>query len=239
MSSYANNINSKCCYIGRLDPLASGISIFLTGNETKKQDKFINLDKTYKFNLLIGMKTDTGDILGKLLDFKGCFSLERLDNILSLFHQKVYQQKYQKFSSIKIKKEGMSKPLWYWAKNGNLREEEIPKHTVNIYSLDWNKENIQELTFKQIKEDVLKMKLLENNYQNFRCDEILPQYEKMNKVLKLPCVAKVSSGTYIRQLCLDIGEKLGIPCCAHEIERIGFHLPEEVMTDIEEVIYDI
>jgi len=239
MSSYTHKIKNKCCYVGRLDPLASGISIFLTGNETKKQHKFTNLDKTYKFNLLIGMTTDTGDILGKMLDYQSYFTLERLDDVLTSFHKKTYQQKYQTFSSIKIKKDGVSKPLWYWAKMGKLKEEEIPKHLVNIYSLDWNKDEMVEITFKEMREDVLKMKVLENKYQNFRCDEILPQYEKMHKVLKLPCVAKVSSGTYIRQLGLDIGKELGIPCCVSEIERVGFHLPEEAMNGIEEVFYEI
>ena len=239
MSNYTHKINGKCCYVGRLDPLASGISIFLTGDETKLQNQFMNLDKTYKFNLLIGMKTDTGDILGKITEFQSYFNLSRLDEILSSFHQKTYQQKYQIYSSIKIKKNGISKPLWYWAKEGNLLEEEIPEHEVKIYSLDWNKDEMVELTFKEMREDVLKMKVLENKYQNFRCDEILPQYEKMHKVLKLPCVAKVSSGTYIRQLGLDIGKELGIPCCVSEIERVGFHLPEEAMKGIEEVFYEI
>lgn len=239
MSNYIHKINGKCCYIGRLDPLASGISIFLTGDETKLQEQFLNLDKTYKFNLLIGMKTDTGDILGKITNFQSNFNLDKLNDVLTSFHQKTYQQKYQIYSSMKIKKEGISRPLWYWAKEGKLMEDEIPKHEISIYSLDWNKDEIQELTFKEMKKDILRMKRLENSYQNFRCDEILPQYERMHKVLKLPCIAKVSSGTYIRQLGLDIGDELGIPCSVNEIERIGFHLPEESLDGIKEVFYEI
>lgn len=238
MSDYTRKINKKCCYVGRLDPLASGISIFLTGEETKLQDKFMNLDKTYRFNLLIGMKTDTGDILGKMLDYQGNFKLDNLSKVLSSFDKKIYEQKYQIYSSIKIKKEGVTKPLWYWAKTGTLEEEEIPKHEVKIYSLGWELGELRELSFNDIRKDILRVKDLENSYQNFRCDEILPQYKKIRRVLVLPCNAKVSSGTYIRQLCSDIGDELGIPCCADKIERVGFHLSDEIMNEME-VEYEI
>ncbi len=49
----ANDTENKISYIGRLDPLASGIIIYLEGDELKDRDKYMHLDKTYKFNIVL------------------------------------------------------------------------------------------------------------------------------------------------------------------------------------------
>jgi len=56
----------------------------------------------------------------------------------------------------------------------------------------------------------------------------MTQYKEYTETCKIrligiPMLAKVSSGTYIRQLCADIGDKLGVPCMADKIERVGYH----------------
>jgi hypothetical protein len=58
-----------------------------------------------------------------------------------------------------------------------------------------------------------------------RKEEVIAQYNEYGKIrlIGIPMLAKVSSGTYIRQLCADIGNKLGIPCIADKIERVGYH----------------
>lgn len=54
----------KICYIGRLDPLASGLVCFLVGDECISSRSRLHSDKTYCFNLILGISTDTGDALG-------------------------------------------------------------------------------------------------------------------------------------------------------------------------------
>ena len=44
----------------------------------------------------------------------------------------------------------------------------------------------------------------------------------------IPMIAKVSSGTYIRKLCEDIGKYLGVPAMADGIERVAFHFPDDI-----------
>jgi tRNA U55 pseudouridine synthase TruB len=51
-------------YAGRLDPMAHGVLILLVGNENKMRDKYEKLDKEYKFQCILGVGTDTYDILG-------------------------------------------------------------------------------------------------------------------------------------------------------------------------------
>ncbi len=62
------NIN-KIGYCGTLDPIASGILIINTGNKTKISNKLSNTEKRYIVNGIIGIKSTTYDIKGKIKFF--------------------------------------------------------------------------------------------------------------------------------------------------------------------------
>ena len=49
--------------------MANGLMILLINNECKQQDKYLKLNKTYEFDILFGFKTDTYDVLGKLISY--------------------------------------------------------------------------------------------------------------------------------------------------------------------------
>src|SRR3989338_1327989 len=53
-------------YAGRLDPLASGALLVLIGDECKQQKKYHGLDKEYVIEVVIGIGSDTGDVMGQL-----------------------------------------------------------------------------------------------------------------------------------------------------------------------------
>ena len=64
-------ITNKCCYAGRLDPMAHGLMIYLVDKECKKINNYLGLDKTYKFKRHFGINTDTYDIFkGKIMTVK-------------------------------------------------------------------------------------------------------------------------------------------------------------------------
>ena len=63
-----NNIKGKVCFAGRLDPMAHGKMILLVKEECKLMNSYCNLNKTYEFIVLFGVKTDTYDLLGKILE---------------------------------------------------------------------------------------------------------------------------------------------------------------------------
>lgn len=52
---------------GTLDPIASGLVILLIGKATKSQMSFMKLDKRYRFRVRLGIKTDSGDIAGRII----------------------------------------------------------------------------------------------------------------------------------------------------------------------------
>ena len=56
--------NETLSYAGRLDPVAEGILIVLVGDENKKREKYLGLDKQYVSEIVFGISTDTFDQLG-------------------------------------------------------------------------------------------------------------------------------------------------------------------------------
>jgi tRNA pseudouridine(55) synthase len=207
-------------YAGRLDPMASGLLIVLEGDEVFNKEKYNNLKKTYKFQILFGFSTDTGDILGKVKNHKSesksNISEEEIQKILKSFIGK-QEQNYPMYSSKTVK--GI--PLWQYARE-NLDLKEIPKHEIEIFDLKLN--NFETKKGKDI------LLNIENRIKklsgDFRQEEIINSWKETLKdfleqeFVVAECVADVSSGTYIRVLSESIGEKLNTQSLAFSIERI-------------------
>ena len=58
----------KATYAGRLDPMAEGLLIILTGESVHKKEEYLKLSKEYEVEVLLGVSSDTGDILGVIQD---------------------------------------------------------------------------------------------------------------------------------------------------------------------------
>src|SRR6185436_1978461 len=124
----------KMTYAGRLDPMAEGLLIILSGEEVREKEAYLNLDKEYRFEILFGYATDTYDILGIVTDVKeaeGKFYLE--EKIREALPKCIgsFQEKYPPFSSKTVG----GKPLFELAKTEMLNESEIPVHEVTINEL--------------------------------------------------------------------------------------------------------
>jgi tRNA U55 pseudouridine synthase TruB len=129
-------------YAGRLDPMAEGLLIVLSGKAVFMKEQFIGLSKTYEVEIVWGFETDTLDVLGILsrvtLDNSPRVALgEEVKEELSKKVGK-FQQKYPAYSSRTVDgpiPDGSgrtSKPLFQWARDGRLEEIEIPEHEVEI-----------------------------------------------------------------------------------------------------------
>lgn len=82
-------LNEKVGHTGTLDPNATGVLPLLIGKGTKLSKYLINHDKTYTTTLKLGIKTDTADITGNILEEKEVdekiFSEEEIKRVLDLF----------------------------------------------------------------------------------------------------------------------------------------------------------
>ena len=89
-------LSKKSCYCGRLDPMARGEMLFLENMECKSMDNYLGSDKIYEFEIILGLSTDTDDILGLLETYKfnDCPSLNLQFEIQLKNYLKIKTQKF-------------------------------------------------------------------------------------------------------------------------------------------------
>lgn len=116
----------KVGHTGTLDPIATGLMVVLTGKYTKLSNYLTNDYKEYIATVKLGIKTDTLDITGKVLESKKCFiTKEKLEEVLDSF-EKEYDQTVPIFSAVKIH----GKKLYDYAREN--KEVDLPTRKVDI-----------------------------------------------------------------------------------------------------------
>lgn len=121
----------KVGHSGTLDPLATGLLIIGTGNQTKKLNEIIQKDKEYIATIKFNFKTSTYDSEGEIVKqinwkvnlFNIQFKLTKLNNVF------LYQEP-PIFSAIKIK----GKKLYEYARKNE--EVKLPSRKVFINKID-------------------------------------------------------------------------------------------------------
>lgn len=120
----------KIGHTGTLDPIATGVLVCLTGKYTKLVDLLTALDKEYVAEIKLGIKTDTGDITGNVIDTSNKVILKNdILDVIKKFPKK-YLQTVPKYSAVKIN----GKKLYEYARE-NI-DIELPKREVSIYNLE-------------------------------------------------------------------------------------------------------
>ena len=94
--------NKKAGYVGTLDPLASGFLPVAIGKATKVISYIENVNKKYVFVVQWGIKTETGDSEGKIIQTKQKYPNEKeIKDSLKYFAGQI-EQRPPRFSSVKI-----------------------------------------------------------------------------------------------------------------------------------------
>jgi tRNA pseudouridine(55) synthase len=220
----AQNPGRRVCYSGRLDPMAHGFVYFLFDDEVVKRHEYDKHDKVYQFQVIIGINTDTTDVLGLVNSDETV--LPNVDKVVDTFTNAVgtYEQEYHIYSSMCIKR----KPLWYYAINNMLDTIVIPKKEITVYEMKLISQRV--ISDTHLKIDILGRlaKLIEYGHTEFRTKEIVDMWTnyKFNRNYTiLTFEAKVSFGTYIRQIVKDVGLEIGISLMVLEIERPTLFMP--------------
>ena len=133
----------KIGHTGTLDPLATGVLVIAIGSYTKLVNELTSLDKEYIAEIKLGIKTDTGDITGNILEENYNYNITK-ENITNIFNNfpKEYEQTVPKYSAVKIN----GKKLYKYARE-NI-DIELPKRMVNVYSLELLEFNNDIIKFK-------------------------------------------------------------------------------------------
>lgn len=134
----------KVGHTGTLDPIATGVLVVPVGNCTKLVEILSSDDKEYIATIELGIKTDTGDITGNIIERKDYnFTTENLEKVLKSFIGEITQT-VPIYSAVKVR----GKKLYQYARNNE--EVELPKRKVLIKSIEFLDFNKNEITFKTI-----------------------------------------------------------------------------------------
>jgi tRNA pseudouridine55 synthase len=182
----------KVGHAGTLDPLAEGVLIVLTDEDTKKQNEFMNLKKEYEAKIAFGITTPTYDleVLPNVSDKQ--LGLENIRELLKDLLPKYIgeiDQKVPSFSAVKVE----GKRLYKQARSGDIDEDKLPVKRVTIYDI----------------------RILNYGNESIETKDGIKEFPIIT--IKVEC----SSGTYIRSLAHDLGKDLGIEGVLSNLVRTG------------------
>ena len=136
-------LNEKTGHIGTLDPNATGLLPILVGKGTKLSQYLINHDKEYEVVLKLGIKTDTADLEGKIIEEKEVAdNLLEKEKVLDVLNGFIGKQKQvpPMYSAIKVN----GKKLYEYArKNVQI---ELEAREIEIYEIKLGTINQKENT---------------------------------------------------------------------------------------------
>ena len=123
-------MTKKVGHTGTLDPIATGVLVICTNDDTKLVEILTANNKEYEAVIKLGIQTDTGDITGNVIQ-KCDFNVTH-DTILSVLNSfvKTYNQTVPKYSAVKIN----GKKLYEYARCN--QKIELPAREVTIHSIE-------------------------------------------------------------------------------------------------------
>lgn len=193
---------SVLSYAGRLDPQAEGVMLVLVDEENKQRQQYLSLDKEYSCQILFGLSTDTGDVMGLVKEIDP--RTVSLDEVRQKSEELVgrHQQIAPTYSAPGIDGKNFTKE-------------------IEIYALKVRTE--KRFSSQEVMAEITK-KINQVPGNNFRQKEILKRWEEILQPEKFiwqvfTITVTCSSGTYLRVLANDLGMKLGQPALVYSLKR--------------------
>lgn len=128
-------------HTGTLDPLATGVLVVCVEKATKLVNYLTCDEKTYEVEMKFGIKTDTGDITGKIIDEYTNYDIDmnKIKRTLDKFIGK-QEQIPPMYSAIKVN----GKKLYELAREGIEIEREARKIEIfEIKNIEWKDETLK------------------------------------------------------------------------------------------------
>lgn len=132
----------KVGHNGTLDPLATGVLVICLNKYTKLNELLSSDEKEYIAEVTLGIKTDTLDIEGNVLEKKETF-VDKNDLVKTLKkYETTYEQEVPIYSAVKVN----GKKLYEYARSGE--EVILPKKKVTIKEIELLDFENNKFTFK-------------------------------------------------------------------------------------------
>ncbi len=126
---------NKAGHTGSLDPLATGVLPLCLGEATKVSQFLLNSDKRYRTKIKLGVRTDSGDKTGKIIQSIADFSVSEagIEKELDAFRGEI-EQLPPMHSALKV--DGV--PLYKMARKGiEIRREKrkVTRYEINLLNI--------------------------------------------------------------------------------------------------------
>jgi tRNA pseudouridine55 synthase len=208
---------------GTLDPMATGLLLVFLGKATKSVKYFLDGDKGYLGEMVLGIKTDSGDADGKVVSQPSPkSSLPQVNSQLPLPEgegvndcQTVTMERVRAVFDKFRGEISQIPPMYSAVKVGGQRLYKLARKGIEV-KREPRKVTIYELNLNRL----------------WKPDQV--NRDVQSQVYLVDFSVLCSKGTYIRQLVMDIGDDLG--CGAHlsKLERIyshPFHISQALEMD--------
>lgn len=204
----------KIGHTGTLDPIATGVLVICIGKYTKLCEVLTSTYKEYIATIKLGLKTDTLDITGNILNKEEIHNLSEIQiiNVLESFLGKSIQTT-PIYSAVKIN----GKKLYEYAREG--KEIELPKREIDIQKIELLSYKKNEITFKTT--------VSKGTYIRALIDDICT---KLNVIGTMSSLIRTKQGNFSLENAYTI----------EEIAKKNYHLLtlEEVLNDYEKINID-
>jgi tRNA pseudouridine55 synthase len=191
-------------YAGRLDPLAEGVLLILVGETCKEKEQYLAYDKIYEATILLGVSSDTYDILGVLTESEEEIVVPELYTLENFFDSALgtHEKSYPKFSSKRLARE----------------DDEELLHETTLHRWDT-------LTIASVDHDDLVERIertVEELPEGFRKEEILRSTEVLTHAdyPTLSLILHTGTGFYVRTLAHEFGEHLSTGAVLYALKRV-------------------
>lgn len=210
-------VNTKVGHAGTLDPNATGVLPLLIGKGTLISKYLINHDKTYEVTLKLGIKTDTLDSEGKIIEKKEVTNLDKkeIESTLLSFVGK-QQQIPPMHSAIKIN----GKKLYEYARQG--KQVEVNPRQIEIYNIKLNNIIEDEINFT--------VDCSKGTYIRSLCENIA---EKLNNIGYMKHLKRTRVGIFNIENAIELSETENLDNIQNKIISI-----EEIFKDKEKITLD-
>ena len=194
----------KWGHAGTLDPQASGLLILGCNGGTKRRAEYVGLNKEYIAEVLIGIKTTTGDLDGEVIEEINVAEISSaeisatLKDMLGVLRLPV--------SAYSAMKRG-GKPMYKHAREAEKEGKQVavvPIRDMEVHKVELLK--VQNIAVDRDIQGIIE-RAVKKAIKNISTDTAINRSNKV--IVKIRFV--VGGGTYIRSLAEELGRRLGYP----------------------------
>lgn len=192
-------------YAGRLDPMAEGVLLLLSGADRHDLPAHLGHDKEYVARFLFGVRSDTHDALGRLTPGGGPAPEEADCARVVAALPGVHTLPLPVWSAYKLR----GRPLHAWAAEGRLDEVVVPIRQMGV-------RGVAGVTSRSVRAGALAGEVVGRILRvrgAFRQEAALADWRALAAPLvEVTATLTVTSGTYVRSLAEKMGTELGCGC---------------------------